>query len=79
MQIKELQSVYRAQPFQPFVLHLADGRAVRVAHPEFVALSPTGRNAVVYTKDGAFEIIDVMLVTSIEVPDGRTQSRKRNR
>jgi len=65
MQVRELQSVYRAQTFVPFVIHLADGRQVRVEHPELMALSPTGRSAVVYGKDGAFEIIDVMLVTSL--------------
>ena len=77
MQTEELQSVYRAQPFRPFVLHLADGRDVRVDHPELMALSPTGRSAVVYGKDGAFEIIDVMLVTSPEVTDGRARPRRR--
>lgn len=79
MQAKELQSIYRAQPFREFVMHLADGRSIRVPHPELMALSPTGRNAVVYTKDGAFEIIDVMLVTSIEVPDGQTGRRRGKR
>jgi hypothetical protein len=79
MQIKELQSIYRAQPFQPFALHLADGRAIRVAHPEFIALSPTGRSTVVYGKDGAFEVVDVMLVTSIKVADGRTGTRTKKR
>ena len=43
MQIKELQAVYRAQPFQPFVLHMADGREAQVEHLELMAPSPTGR------------------------------------
>jgi hypothetical protein len=77
MQIRELQSVYRAQPFVPFVIHLADGRQVRVEHPELMALSPTGRSAVVYGKDGAFEIIDVMLVTSLQVTNGEAKRRRR--
>jgi hypothetical protein len=77
MQVKELQSIYRAQPFRRFTVHLADGRAVRVDHPELMALSPTGRSAVVYGKDGAFEVIDVLLVTSLEVSDGRAKSRRK--
>ncbi len=77
MQIKELQSVYRAQPFRAFILHLADGRAIRVGHPELMALSPTGRSAVVYGKDGAFEVVDVMLVTTLEVSNGRTRARRK--
>ncbi len=77
MQIKELQSIYRARPFRPFRVHLADGREIRVDHPELIALSPTGRSAVVYGKDGAFEVIDVLLVTSLEVTDGRPRPRPR--
>ncbi len=79
MQIRELQSMYRAQPFRPFVMHLADGRSTRVEHPELMALSPTGRSAVVYGKDGAFEVIDVMLVTSLGVSDGRPRSRRKQK
>ena len=74
MQIREFQSVYRAQPF---VIHRADGRQVRAEHPELMALSPTGRSAVVYVKDGAFEIIDVMLATSLEVANGGAKRRRR--
>ena len=77
MQIKELQSLYRAQPFRPFTVHLADGRGIRVEHPELMALSSTGRSAVVYGKDGAFEVIDVLLVISLELTDGRTRPRRK--
>ena len=76
MQIKELQAVYRAQPFRPFVLYLADGRSVRVGHPEFMALSPAGRSAVVYGKGGEFEVIDILLVTNLKVADGKTGQRR---
>lgn len=79
MQIKELQSFYRAQPFRPFTVHLADGRGIRVEHPELMALSPTGRSAVVYGKDGAFEVIDVLLVISLELTDGRSRPRRAKR
>ncbi len=76
MQIKELQSIYRAQPFRAFMVHLADGREIRVDHPELMALSPTGRSAVVYGKDGAFEVVDVLLITSLGVSDGRPRARR---
>ena len=77
MQVKELQAVYRAQPFQPFVVQLADGRAIPVKHQEFMALSPTGRSAVVYAQDGGFEIIDVLLITGLEVTNARRKSRRK--
>ena len=33
----------RAAPFQPFDIHLADGRAIAVRHPEMVAVTEGGR------------------------------------
>lgn len=77
MHVKELQSIYRSQPFRRFTLHLADGRGIRVEHPELMALSPTGRSAVVYGKDGALEVIDVLLVTGVEISDGRAKARRK--
>jgi len=79
MQMKELQKVYRAQPFEPFVIHIADGRKVRVDHPDFMALSPAGRSAVVYDKSGGFEIIDLLLIASLKIGNGKTRSRSRKK
>lgn len=72
MRSDELGQLLRAQPFRPFRIHLADGRAFAVQHPDFVARSPTGRSAVVYGPDGAFEILDLVLVSSLEVGAERT-------
>jgi hypothetical protein len=44
-----------------------------------MALSPTGRTAVVYGKDGAFEVIDVLLAISLELTDGRAKRRRTKR
>jgi len=79
MQMKELQKVYKAQPFEPFVIHIADGRKVRVDHPDFMALSPAGRSTVVYDKSGGFEIIDVLLISSLKVVNGKTRTRTRKK
>jgi len=77
MQMNELRAVFKAQPFQPFVLYLADGRNVRVEHPDFMAISPVGRTAVVYDKSGGFEIIDLLLVTSVQVANGRSRGKRK--
>ena len=65
MTIEQLRKHYHAKPFRPFTMHLADGRAIDVEHPEFMALSPSGRTVVVYTEPQAAETIDLLLVTSI--------------
>jgi hypothetical protein len=47
MTTDELRSGIRAQPFDPFVLHLADQRRFEVTHPEMVGYDG-GRIAVVF-------------------------------
>ncbi len=66
MTIDQLLQVIRAQPFKPFRLNLADGRHLEIHHPEFVARSPSGRTAIVYKPDESFEIVDLLLVVSID-------------
>jgi tRNA1(Val) A37 N6-methylase TrmN6 len=67
MTVEQLRTLLHAQPFRPFVIHLADGREVEVLHQEFAIIAPQGRTAIVYRPDESFEIIDIMLVTSLEV------------
>jgi hypothetical protein len=56
---------------RPLRLHIADGWALDVPHTGFIARSPTGRPVVVYKAAGTFEVVDLMLVTSIEMLNGR--------
>ena len=79
MQMRELRSIYKAEPFDPFTMHLADGREVRVKHPDFIALSPVGRSVVVYDEEGAFDVIDLLLVVSVEVSDGKSRAPRKKR
>ena len=72
MTIQQLRHVHDAQPFQPFVIHLADGRQVPVHHREFLMASPSGRTVIVYQPDDSFNIIDLLLVTDLEVRPGVT-------
>jgi len=73
MTIEQLKQVYGATPFRPFVLHLADGREITVRSREFMAMSPSGRTLIVYQPDESLSIIDLLLVTDIEVRNGRRQ------
>jgi len=79
MQMKELRKVYKAQPFVPFAIHIADGRKVRVDRPDFMARSPAVRATVVFDKTGGFEIIDLLLIASLQVGNGKTRSRTRKK
>ncbi|MBX3404227.1 MAG: hypothetical protein KF699_12530 [Phycisphaeraceae bacterium] len=65
MTIEKIKSAYSATPFKPFTLHLADGRVMSVAHPEFMAMMPGGRTIFVALDDGSYHIIDLLMVVSI--------------
>lgn len=67
MRIEEMRNLLRTQPFRPFTMHLPEGRTVAVVHHDFALLSPDGRTLVAYDANGAMNIIDVMLVSSVEI------------
>ena len=66
MTIEQLKAAYDSQPFQPFVIHLADGREVPVVHREFMITAPSGRTVVVMKPDESVNIIDLLLVSDLE-------------
>jgi hypothetical protein len=72
--------LWNAEPFQRFTMHLADGRRIPVVHREFLSISPSGRTVVVHQPDDSMNIIDLLLVTDLQVrPNGGVRRRgKRN-
>lgn len=77
MTIEQVQTLYKAQPFRPFVLHLADGRQVPVLHRDFIMAVPSGRTLIIAQPDDTLNIIDLLLVTDIELkPNGSGKRRK---
>ncbi len=71
MTIEQLRQMYQTRPFRPFRVHMADGRHLDVAHPEFLAQTPTGRTVMIARPDESFEVVDLLLVTSLEPIDGK--------
>jgi hypothetical protein len=77
MTSERLIEMLDAKPFHPFDIRLADGRAIRVQHPEFVARSPSGRTAVVFQPDDSMTVLDVFLAVSLDrVTPRRGESRR---
>ena len=68
MTVDQVRRAYRAQPFRPFQLRLADGREYTVRHPEFMMFSNGDRHVYVNTPEG-LETIDLRLVASLHVQD----------
>ncbi len=79
MTIEQLRNFYDAQPFKPFVMHLADGRAIPVVHREFLASAPSGRTVTVYQPDDTLNVVDLLLVTDLEIKPGPTGTGKRRK
>jgi hypothetical protein len=79
MTIEQIRQFYDAQPFQPFVIHLADGREIPVLGREFMMRAPNGRTIAVYQADNTANFIDLLLVTDLEVKPASNGARRRRR
>jgi hypothetical protein len=78
MTIEQLQAIHQAVPFRLFTVHVADGRQFDVPHRDFLSHSPRGRTVIVYHDDDSFSVLDLPLVTELEVSNGsKNSSRKR--
>ena len=77
--IEQLRSTQMAHPFEPFTLHLADGRKYTINHPDFISSHPQGRTIIVYKpgENGDLEILDLLLVVGIEIHKSRRARRRR--
>ena len=79
MTIEQLRQMHQARPFQPFRVHMADGRHLDVVHPEFLAHTPNGRTVMIARPDESFEVLDLLRVTSLEPINGRPRSCRKRR
>jgi hypothetical protein len=77
MTIERVRELYDAEPFRPFVLHLADGREIPVLHREFIMTAPSGRTVFVMQPDDSLNIIDLLLVTDVEIRRNGRHSKKK--
>jgi len=67
MTAEQLRTMRDSNPFRPFIIHLADGRAFTIPHRDFVSQSPGGRTIIVYGSDESFSVLDLFLVAELEV------------
>ncbi len=75
MTTEELYKLHQARPFRPFTMRLGDGQSLPVRHPEMLSYAPKHRVAVVHRPNGSFEIIDLLLVTGLNVHSARNGKR----
>ncbi len=65
MDSREIREALLQRPFKPFLMRLADGRELRVRHPEYVAVSP--RHLIfIDDQDDALTWIEPLLVVTLD-------------
>jgi hypothetical protein len=67
MTSEQFRSTMRVQPFRQFTIRMADGRSFLIEHPDFIALSPSGRTVIVFDRDDSYSILDLLLMSELEV------------
>jgi len=71
MTTEQFRVTLHQQPFRPFTIHMVDGRVFAVAHPDFVAQSPSGRTVIVIQPDESYSVLDLLLMSELEVTSDR--------
>ena len=67
MTVEQFKTTLHLQPFRPFTIRMADGRMFDVPHPDLVAKSPSGRTVIVFQQDDSYSLLDLLLMTEVEV------------
>jgi hypothetical protein len=79
MTLEAFREALNAQPFEPFTIHTADGRAIRVVSREFIMRDPKGRTIYVHQPGSGLSVIDLLLVTELEKHESGDAAAKRRR
>lgn len=64
---ESIREAMNRRPFLPFKIQMRGGKVHEVVSPDYVAVSPTGKSAVLLTMDGV-EILNVRLISELVVP-----------
>jgi hypothetical protein len=79
MDIEGVREAMHKQPFQPFVMRLADGRSLHVPHPDFLAVGK--RRLVLIDENDGWSFIEPLMIVSIEqakrTPPGGNGKKRR--
>ena len=73
--IPMLRELLAADPFRPFVVCLTDGRKLRVYHPDFLLITPSGRLVWEGRNENEFAMAMPLHVTGVEQAPRRRRRR----
>jgi hypothetical protein len=72
----QVLAALRLQPFRAVTISLADQRSFTITHPEWAAISPNGREMIVYDESGGANFLDLRLITGIYVPGAPAEANE---
>jgi hypothetical protein len=74
MTTDQFEATLHQTPFRSFTIRMAVGRSFEVTHRNFVARSPTSRTGIIFGKDESYSVLDLLLMSEIEVHAGNGQT-----
>ena len=74
MDLAGIREALHREPFEPFSMHLADGRSLAVKHPEVVAVGK--RRLIVVQPDDSWAVVEPLLVVSLDYNSKKPRSRQ---
>ena len=78
MKICSLRELHEARPFMPFTIGLSDGRKLHMPHNEFFSFFPSGCSAILTHMDGSFTLIELLMITTMDMkPKGSRRTTKK--
>lgn len=63
--IAKLRELWNARPFAPFAVHLADGRILKIPHPDFFYISPSGGRIFVVDAEENYHYLNPLVIVSV--------------
>lgn len=75
MTVDEIRAAYYAKPFQPFVVHLTDGRKIPVSDRKYLGISPIGHEIAIGLKR-SFVFIKLPDIESLDFSKKKRQRQR---
>ena len=67
MHADQLKKLLKAIPFKPFTVYMPSEKAFQIPHSDFGFVTPNGRTLIVAYNGGGVDLLDIPLITRIEV------------
>ncbi|HEY3898186.1 MAG TPA: hypothetical protein VGM54_06215 [Chthoniobacter sp.] len=77
MQAAEIKRLLEDSPFEPFTIHMANGRQFLIDHPKVAMLSVDKGSLAMAMRAGGFSILDLRLATRVEAQRKSSPGPKR--